>query len=77
MAIFQPQLFAPSQSRGSDLKRPAPITRAQIERALKAGKAQGMAAIEIEAGGVKLRYSLGENSGDKPKAQVAKPRSML
>ena len=59
------------------MKRPAPITKAQIERALKAGKAQGMVTFEIEAGGVKLRYSLGENNGDKPKAQVAKPRSVL
>jgi hypothetical protein len=59
------------------MKRPAPITKAQIERALKAGKAQGMVALEIEAGGVKLRYSLVDNNGDKPKAQLAKPRSLL
>jgi hypothetical protein len=60
------------------MKRPAPITQAQIERAIKAAKSTGADTVEIEAGGIKLRYSLGENKGgEKPKATVAKPRSVL
>ena len=60
------------------MKRPSLITQAQIERALKAGRRQGMATLEIEAGGVKLRYSLGDNSAvDKSKAKLGEPRRRL
>lgn len=59
------------------MKRPAPITRAQIERAIKAAKSAGAVTVEIEAGGIKLRYSLGENIGEKLKAKLDKPRSVI
>lgn len=59
------------------MKRAASITKAEIERALKAGKQEGAVKVDIDAGKFKLSYTLGENSGEKPKSTVAKPERML
>jgi hypothetical protein len=58
-------------------KLPASITRAEIERALKAGMAAGVTRVEIEAGGIKLIYILGEKDGKRTATQVGKRWSLI
>jgi hypothetical protein len=58
-------------------KKPAPVTQAQIERALKAARRQGARELAISYEGVKLEFRLGENSGESSIVKVASRRIRL
>ena len=60
------------------MKRPT-VTRAQIERALEAGKRKGAVALEIEVGDgkVKYSYSLANNNVESFTAKLEKKRRSL
>jgi hypothetical protein len=58
------------------MKRPT-VTKAQIERVLKAAKASGYQNVKVEIGGLTLSCSQGENSGEKAAAKVVKIQRMI
>jgi hypothetical protein len=59
------------------MRRAAPITEAEMNRALKVARKANAREVVIETPGASIRIVLGENSGDNQKAKVEKRKWSL
>lgn len=58
-------------------RRRAAITKAELDRLIKAGQDAGLREVLIDVNGVKITYQLAVDSGENAKAKVAKTRRAL
>lgn len=58
-------------------RRPAAITKSELDRLIRAGRDAGLREVLIEVNGVKVVYPLDANYVDKSKSKLEKKRRAL